>query len=258
MEQELEAQEEPLLEKTQQPPRSVRRFSERCPAWTWLVQLLLATFSIGTLIVSRQDGAARSCSASLSPFSPALEAVPDASYEWQRFQGTVTTNSTYKGAPTAARRATWDELTRIRYFSIDDATLRRIGAPESSVKVPDELGGGYFAVLEVYHQLHCLKELWLNTYPEFADTDTDQSLRHQHLDHCADILRQKLLCDADVTPITLNWVQHVSHATPNFNVLHRCRSAEDIEAWMRSHEIVDSEGAFSNKPANAVELESFP
>lgn len=41
-------------------------------------------------------------------------------------------------------------------FSISHDELLKIGAPESSVKLPPDSGGGYMAWLEVFHQLHCL------------------------------------------------------------------------------------------------------
>jgi hypothetical protein len=47
---------------------------------------------------------------------------------------------------------------------------------------------------------------------------------HAHLDHCADILRQKLMCDADATPITYNWIKNHYKPHPNFNVQHQCRN----------------------------------
>ena len=42
-------------------------------------------------------------------------------------------------------------------------------------------------------------------------------------DHCADILRQKLVCDADEHLITYNWIQNHYAPHPNFNVQHQCK-----------------------------------
>jgi len=43
------------------------------------------------------------------------------------------------------------------------------------------------------------------------------------VDHCADMLRQKLMCDADPTVITYNWLKKHKSPHPNFNVQHKCR-----------------------------------
>lgn len=42
-------------------------------------------------------------------------------------------------------------------------------------------------------------------------------------DHCADMLRQKLMCDADTSIVTYNWMKGHSRPHPNFNVQHQCR-----------------------------------
>lgn len=41
-------------------------------------------------------------------------------------------------------------------FSLDDKLLNKIDAPEYAVKFPKESGGGYMAILESIHQLHCI------------------------------------------------------------------------------------------------------
>ena len=41
-------------------------------------------------------------------------------------------------------------------MSISRDTLKMIGAPEDSARLPPESGGGYMGSLEVFHQLHCV------------------------------------------------------------------------------------------------------
>lgn len=97
--------------------------------------------------------------------------------------------------------------------------------------------------------------LWAHTYPEYY-TEAAQRLRtnpvesHEHLgmvasssfsashiltqasaDHCANLLRQKLECDADMTIITYNWVKGHYMPHPNFNVQHKCRSYDAAKEW---------------------------
>jgi hypothetical protein len=43
------------------------------------------------------------------------------------------------------------------------------------------------------------------------------------MDHCADMLRQKLMCDADANLVTYNWIKKHYAPKPNFNVQHQCR-----------------------------------
>ncbi|KAL8779321.1 MAG: hypothetical protein Q9213_007001 [Squamulea squamosa] len=63
-------------------------------------------------------------------------------------------------------------------------------------------------------------------------------------DHCIEILRQKLTCDADVGVITYNWVAIRDLPWPNFNVLHKCRNFDGVVEWSKKH----------NAPYNGVPL----
>lgn len=148
-------------------------------------------------------------------------------------------------------------------MSISYDTLRIIGASEDSARLPPESGGGYMGSLEVFHQLHCVNLLWQATNAEYykdrslAWTDSAATLR-QHLDHCADLLRQKLMCDADVGVYTYNWVKRHSGPYPNFNTLHKCRNFEDVLAWGRAHQAPRPRSGNVTKPADAVEMELPP
>ena len=73
-------------------------------------------------------------------------------------------------------------------ISIDEETLHKVNASvEYSVKLPDEIGGGYMASVEVLHQLHCLNMLRQATYETYYSspahmaepwTDSPQVLRY--------------------------------------------------------------------------------
>jgi hypothetical protein len=59
----------------------------------------------------------------------------------------------------------------------------------------------------------------------FIDNPTEW---HAHLDHCTDMLRQKLMCDADANVVTYNWIKRHLAPKPNFNVQHQCRDYERL------------------------------
>ena len=102
--------------------------------------------------------------------APALEVVKD-DYEVVRFISSYKSQSPYKGPPSPDVDAAWDRIIEGRCckndivlsninivgaMSITQETLDRINASEHAVKLPDESGGGYLAILEVFHQLHCV------------------------------------------------------------------------------------------------------
>lgn len=61
-------------------------------------------------------------------------------------------------------------------------------------------------------------------------------LLHLTLDHCIDYLRQVIMCESDVTPVTSNWVftHHTPH--PDFNTMHKCRNFTKLLEWVEEHD----------------------
>ena len=78
------------------------------------------------------------------------------------------------------------------------------------------------------------------------------------LDHCADLLCQKLMCDADVGVITYNWVKKYPNYYPSFNTIHKCRHFEEVLAWGKALQAPKPRNKVFEKPLNAVELELPP
>ncbi|EDO02856.1 predicted protein [Sclerotinia sclerotiorum 1980 UF-70] len=58
-----------------------------------------------------------------------------------------------------------------------------------------------------------------------------------HLDHCADMLRQKLMCEADTGIVTYNWMKGHTNPHPNFNVQHECRDFNAILEYARDNQV---------------------
>lgn len=56
-------------------------------------------------------------------------------------------------------------------------------------------------------------------------------------DHCADIVRQKLMCDSDVNIVAYNWIEGHLSPHPNFNVQHRCRDFDAVRQYAYDHRI---------------------
>ncbi|KAE9367279.1 hypothetical protein N431DRAFT_320380, partial [Stipitochalara longipes BDJ] len=82
--------------------------------------------------------------------------------------------------------------------------------------------GGYMATLEIFHQIHCL----VSAYPD---------VMRNHLDHCIEIIRQVLMCNADLGLITFHWVKDNPTPYPDFNTWHTCRDPEAILALAKEN-----------------------
>ena len=120
-----------------------------------------------------------------------------------------------------------------RMVIISEDIFRTINTSRYSVKAPSSLGQGRLAAFEGFHYIHCLHNLWKTHYPEyyteearFAKENPEEWL--EHVDHCVDMLRQKLMCDADPGLITYSWLKNHHNPHPNFNVEHKCRSYDRL------------------------------
>ena len=112
----------------------------------------------------------------IAPAQPAIE------YTTRRFNGSLNFRSVYKGTPRKELDDAWHALspgasTFSKYahpkipancdttvlpgptLAISVEELKLIGkdsTADATVQIPAEFGGGYYATLEVFHQLHCL------------------------------------------------------------------------------------------------------
>lgn len=112
---------------------------------------------------------------------------------------------------------------------ISEDVFQTINASKHSVKAPPSLGKGRLAAFEGFHYIHCLHNLWKTHYPQYYTEEAKFAREHrdewlEHVDHCVEILRQKLVCDADAGLITYSWLKNHYNPHPNFNVQHQCRN----------------------------------
>ncbi|KAL5401790.1 hypothetical protein PMIN04_013074 [Paraphaeosphaeria minitans] len=66
-----------------------------------------------------------------------------------------------------------------------------------------------------------------------------------HIQHCLEMLRQNILCTADVGVITHQWIQQSPDPFANFNTYHKCRDIDAVEKWIHDHEIPDTPGGIN-------------
>ncbi|KAI4248949.1 MAG: hypothetical protein LQ352_005799 [Teloschistes flavicans] len=225
-----------------EPPK--RKMSTYLP---WITHILYLTiiFSISTFFILRSKSiSAMECTRRENTWSPALPAVLP--YRSVFFNGTLDYPSPWRGTPSPSLDAAWETIVRMESmeaFSISEEEYLKLGHPldENVVRLDENQGGGIFAGLEVYHQMHCLNLIRQYTYPEYyrnrsvTFTDPPELLR-THVDHCIEMLRQKLTCDADVGVITHTWVAQRETPWPNFNTLHRCRNWDGVVEWSEKHQ----------------------
>ncbi|KAL8832369.1 MAG: hypothetical protein Q9170_004905 [Blastenia crenularia] len=185
-----------------------------------------------------------------SPIAPALKDI-DPSYRRTLFNGSLQYPSIYRGDPSPDLDAAWDELDHVGMMSITKEDILRIGKTTDSVKIPPQFGGGYMASLEVNHQLHCINFLRKSLSPEYYArssphasiefTDPPKMLQiHQR--HCVEMLRQFVMCHADVGVVTYKWVAGRSRPYPDFNTWHQCRDFQEVLQWVKDKQLKEEKG----------------
>ncbi|KAK2800819.1 hypothetical protein FQN50_007960 [Emmonsiellopsis sp. PD_5] len=151
------------------------------------------------------------------------------------FDGALDATNLFKGPPSN------DE---VKPFAVTTEDLEKIN--KTSVEVPTR-PAEHFVSLAVFHQLHCLDKVrrYLhNDYYHMEDHDSTVPLI-DHMDHCIDMLRQALMCQADSTLIT--WEGPFTNPKPDFSATHYCRSFDTIHDWAKEREI-DVIGELSRDP----------
>jgi hypothetical protein len=104
--------------------------------------------------------------------------------------------------------------------------------PNKTLPIPDE-PDHYMTSLAVFHQLHCLNSIRLALWNSTTDKPSDTKMRH--LDHCVDMLRQAVMCGADVSPFIWARDPRDGRAKGISTVVHTCRDFEAIRKWGAEH-----------------------
>ncbi|KAF7509683.1 hypothetical protein GJ744_007554 [Endocarpon pusillum] len=111
--------------------------------------------------------------------------------------------------------------------------------------IPYADGSGYIALIDVFHQLHCLdflrKVIFNSTYQM---SESQYPLQDYHIAHCIDSIRLSLQCHADLSLIGLRWIRDWPMPWPDFQTTHQCRNFDEIKAWAK--ERMPTEAQLSN------------
>ncbi|KAK7752076.1 hypothetical protein SLS62_006042 [Diatrype stigma] len=148
------------------------------------------------------------------------------------------------------RRTREEPYVLVTQYSSDNETLQDqlwydINVDAAVVALSDEWAAGHdlrtaqrfpwdqtkgIYILHGYHNLHCLKIIYISL-SEYR-RDAPQTRSWHHISHCLDALRRQVLCDADDTPrATDRRAEVVSGLLQH----RRCRRWEDLEDFARRH-----------------------
>lgn len=165
--------------------------------------------------------------------------------------------------PSDAVEDAWAELEWIRTFPMTEEDVRKLGKdPDLVVKFPPEYGFGhsaYVAQLDIFHQLHCLNLLRHIAWGEYdRDGKTPKrpysDLHWIHVAHCTEVLRENLMCSANLDVITFNWKETQDLPFADFNLNKKCTNAEILMDWQTEHTLPTERARNFTRPPGAREV----
>ncbi|KAM7223007.1 protein of unknown function (DUF3328) domain containing protein [Rhypophila decipiens] len=209
------------------------------------VVLTLMVLFLTAIIFVREHGAApfSQCSPECNNYySPALEATWTGSHVVRPVVTKNTPVSPFNHGTMEDMDSNWTSLLRVGFMGLTDEELEKVGAPTNSVRLPAESGGGYMAYLASHHHLHCLYLLHQSLYPDWYETRSEvwnmsARLRQSHWDHCVDELRDYVMCHADSTVVTYEWMEGVKSPLPQQGNARVCANWDGHFQWQLDRQV---------------------
>ncbi|MCJ1308697.1 hypothetical protein MMC25_002351 [Agyrium rufum] len=176
----------------------------------------------------------------------------------------------YRMRPSPEVDAAWERISHIGMHALTRQEVEDIGknATECAKTMPDWGYGPdtFMGEVDVFHQLHCLDALRRTNvlnYDYYWGKNWGYEppvMFESHVDHCIDILRQNIMCNADMDMLTYNW-RHTQHNPfPDVGANKVCRDFDALLRWQEEVEMKDEPAKWEKivRPADAVLLEMPP
>ncbi|KAI1177766.1 hypothetical protein F4777DRAFT_576583 [Nemania sp. FL0916] len=167
--------------------------------------------------------------------SPAWESI---NYEFKYFADDKVSAKKYFGEPNEEREALWEELLGPPAIRFTPEEIRLQNKPEDkTVQLPD---GDYVGVINVFHDLHCLRRVGRMLYPDHYwpnSTSEEKSHNIMHSAHCLDRLRQTIQCQADISVVTFTWGKRTTSPLGNLTTPHECVNWDSLSSWVENRGI---------------------
>jgi hypothetical protein len=157
----------------------------------------------------------------------------------------------------------WEYLEWIRTFPITADDIVGIGKdPRTAVKFPPDYGFGddaYVAMLDIFHQLHCLNVLRTLAWEAFdrdgvTAKEPYPEIHWLHVGHCTEIVRENLMCNANLDVITFNWKETQLQPYPDFDLNKKCTNAEILMGWQEHNALPTKRSINFTRPDGAQQV----
>ncbi|KAI1387153.1 uncharacterized protein F4822DRAFT_429914 [Hypoxylon trugodes] len=194
-----------------------------------VVQLLLFVLNVVFLIsnityLRARNDTVSSNASSMRAFSPAESALEYIIVEEDNYGHH---QSPYTGEPRPEVDQAWSHLLRSTNLRITKDEMIKMN--KTSLTLKD--GSGYVGYLEAIHMLHCVKRLYQSHNPDhYPEQQRAGAFTDDHFYHCLDVIREGIMCNADVAINTLLWdgPSKVKGARPG---PRKCTDWGRLQAW---------------------------
>ena len=83
------------------------------------------------------------------------------------------------------------------------------------------------------------KTTHMEYYKDVTVFQASSEVVRAHLDHCIDILRQQLMCSAEMAPTFTYTVDGVDEPLPDFSSILQCKNFDELKTWTQQNVIHD-------------------
>ncbi|KAI9686436.1 MAG: hypothetical protein M1822_003783 [Bathelium mastoideum] len=211
------------------------------------IAFVLGFFVCGLTLGKPSD---RDCTKQISTYSPLIDVVE---YEDRDFDNDFDHKTKYRGPPTPELEQAWHELWFYGGIEIPKEKIGELNRTEDltykGTLKPSPSGNGYHALIEVFHQLHCLNLIRQFTWRDYykahpdrvkipADLMVDDVGSRMHVDHCIEALRITLMCHGDTTPyFVMDNPDAPFGMQADFSPHHKCVKFEPLVEYVKSNTI---------------------
>lgn len=185
-------------------------------------------------------------------------------YDIYSVNGSLKKETIYRMPGSPEVDAAWDRLgAHLLPFAIPEDEGPSYGLLPGQVKRVPEQGGGYVAILESTHHIHCLNVMrqashWDYDYYRAGGRKVKNSvfsgpedIVRLHFTHCMDMLRQRLMCDADAAPLGQVWLDGYGPLVFD-TVKRKCRNYEKLVDWAKEREMPPGRKSVSIRQGDIV------
>jgi len=199
--------------------------------------ILLALVNCGILVMMYKLNHSRSFEYRDLEVSIAKEAIK---FETRYFPHLFNASraSPYVGKPRKELQDSWRKLKKFGDIAIPENVMKDLGRLDEGIRLPD--GSGYLGTLNVFHELHCVEQMYEWLYRDIYLPDiTPMEYKDQvgHLEHCLEALRESVMCHSDLSIVSMRWGHKQALPLANWTNPHVCKNWDAVQDWAEEHYI---------------------